>query len=67
MLVHDIKKNESQVVDFRETAPFNIQEEGLNKFWETKVGHYFYYLTDEEELLGKGLHSSLVISSPPTH
>ncbi|XP_070796056.1 glutathione hydrolase 7 isoform X1 [Pituophis catenifer annectens] len=38
MLVHDIKKNESQVVDFRETAPFNIQEEGLSKFWETKPG-----------------------------
>ncbi|KAL7985493.1 hypothetical protein Chor_004063 [Crotalus horridus] len=38
MLVHDITKNESQVVDFRETAPFNIQEEGLSKFWETKPG-----------------------------
>lgn len=47
MLVHDIRKNESQVVDFRETAPFNIQEEGLSKFWETKVGHYLYYLGDE--------------------
>nr|XP_060641698.1 glutathione hydrolase 7-like [Anolis sagrei ordinatus] len=38
MLVHDIRKNESRVIDFRETAPFNIQEEGLRKAWETKPG-----------------------------
>lgn len=38
MLVHDIRKNESQVIDFRETAPFGIQEEGLQKAWELKVG-----------------------------
>nr|XP_056700315.1 glutathione hydrolase 7 isoform X2 [Euleptes europaea] len=38
MLVHDIRKNESRVIDFRETAPFSIQEEGLRKAWETKLG-----------------------------
>ncbi|XP_054836819.1 glutathione hydrolase 7 [Eublepharis macularius] len=38
MLVHDIRKNESRVIDFRETAPFSIQEEGLRKAWETKPG-----------------------------
>ncbi|XP_025061176.1 glutathione hydrolase 7 [Alligator sinensis] len=38
MLVHDIRKNESQVIDFRETAPFEIQEEVLRKASEAKVG-----------------------------
>uniref|UniRef100_A0A8D0L5S3 Glutathione hydrolase n=1 Tax=Sphenodon punctatus TaxID=8508 RepID=A0A8D0L5S3_SPHPU len=38
MLVHDIRKNESRVIDFRETAPIMIQEERLRKAWETKVG-----------------------------
>ncbi|KAL8179354.1 UNVERIFIED_CONTAM: Glutathione hydrolase 7 [Gekko kuhli] len=38
MLVHDIRKNESRVIDFRETAPFSIQEEGLRKAWEMKPG-----------------------------
>ncbi|KAJ6661111.1 hypothetical protein lerEdw1_016912 [Lerista edwardsae] len=38
MLVHDIRKNESRVIDFRETAPFSIQEAGLRKAWETKPG-----------------------------
>ncbi|CAM4549193.1 unnamed protein product [Lepidochelys kempii] len=38
MLVHDIRKNKSQVIDFRETAPFGIQEEGLQKAWELKPG-----------------------------
>lgn len=37
MLVHDIRKNESQVIDFRETAPFEIQEEVLQKASEAKV------------------------------
>lgn len=27
MLVHDIRKNESQVIDFRETAPLAIHKE----------------------------------------
>uniref|UniRef100_A0A8D0GR86 Glutathione hydrolase n=1 Tax=Sphenodon punctatus TaxID=8508 RepID=A0A8D0GR86_SPHPU len=31
MLVHDIRKNESRVIDFRETAPIMIQEERLRK------------------------------------
>nr|XP_006126739.1 glutathione hydrolase 7 [Pelodiscus sinensis] len=38
MLVHDIRKNESQVIDFRETAPLGIQEEGLREAWEIKPG-----------------------------
>lgn len=27
MLVHDIRKNETRIIDFRETAPSAIQEE----------------------------------------
>ncbi|XP_074867596.1 glutathione hydrolase 7 [Carettochelys insculpta] len=38
MLVHDIRKNKSQVIDFRETAPLGIQEESLPKAWEMKPG-----------------------------
>ncbi|XP_068192074.1 glutathione hydrolase 7 isoform X1 [Antennarius striatus] len=30
MLVHDIRKNETRIIDFRETAPSAIQEEMLN-------------------------------------
>uniref|UniRef100_A0A3Q1FCN5 Glutathione hydrolase n=1 Tax=Acanthochromis polyacanthus TaxID=80966 RepID=A0A3Q1FCN5_9TELE len=35
MLVHDIRKNETRVIDFRETAPFAIHEEMLQPW------HYF--------------------------
>lgn len=30
MLVHDIRKNETRVIDFRETAPSAINEEMLH-------------------------------------
>ncbi|XP_003220611.2 glutathione hydrolase 7 [Anolis carolinensis] len=53
MLVHDIRKNESRVIDFRETAPFNIQEEGLRKAWETKPG-----LLVGVPGMAKGLHEA---------
>ncbi|KAL4655312.1 gamma-glutamyltransferase 7 [Arapaima gigas] len=38
MLVHDIRKNKSQVIDFRETAPSAIQEEMLQSNLEQKPG-----------------------------
>ncbi|NWI08968.1 GGT7 hydrolase, partial [Crypturellus soui] len=39
MLVHDIRKNKSEVIDFREVAPLGIpEEEGLQKALDTRVG-----------------------------
>uniref|UniRef100_A0A4X2LTL5 Glutathione hydrolase n=1 Tax=Vombatus ursinus TaxID=29139 RepID=A0A4X2LTL5_VOMUR len=38
MLVHDIRRNESRLIDFRETAPGALREEALQRFWETKPG-----------------------------
>ncbi|XP_078508290.1 glutathione hydrolase 7 [Lissotriton helveticus] len=38
MIVHDIRTNESNVIDFRETAPSAIREESLKSSWETKPG-----------------------------
>ncbi|GCB60279.1 hypothetical protein scyTo_0011109, partial [Scyliorhinus torazame] len=38
MLVHDIRKNESFVVDFRETAPAEVEEQMLAHSWEDKPG-----------------------------
>ncbi|KAG9332595.1 hypothetical protein JZ751_014693 [Albula glossodonta] len=38
MLVHDIRKNESRVIDFRETAPSSIHEEMLQLNLEQKPG-----------------------------
>ncbi|XP_030625857.1 glutathione hydrolase 7 [Chanos chanos] len=38
MLVHDIRKNESRVIDFRETAPAAIHEEMLQFSLEQKPG-----------------------------
>lgn len=37
MLVHDIRRNESHLIDFRESAPGALREEALQKSWETKV------------------------------
>uniref|UniRef100_A0A8B9PPW0 Glutathione hydrolase n=1 Tax=Apteryx owenii TaxID=8824 RepID=A0A8B9PPW0_APTOW len=38
MLVHDIRKNKSEVIDFREVAPLGIlEEEGLQKASDTRV------------------------------
>uniref|UniRef100_A0A8C9SRG5 Glutathione hydrolase n=1 Tax=Scleropages formosus TaxID=113540 RepID=A0A8C9SRG5_SCLFO len=38
MLVHDIRKNISRVIDFRETAPFALREEMLQSSLEQKPG-----------------------------
>ncbi|XP_063064418.1 glutathione hydrolase 7 [Engraulis encrasicolus] len=38
MIVHDIRKNESRVIDFRETAPSAIREEMLQSDLEEKPG-----------------------------
>ncbi|XP_063489801.1 glutathione hydrolase 7 isoform X5 [Symphalangus syndactylus] len=36
MLVHDIRRNESHLIDFRESAPGALREETLQRSWETK-------------------------------
>lgn len=38
MLIHDIRRNESHLIDFRESAPGALREEALQRSWETKVG-----------------------------
>lgn len=38
MLVHDIRRNESHLIDFRESAPGALREEALQRSWDTKVG-----------------------------
>ncbi|ELK29647.1 Gamma-glutamyltransferase 7 [Myotis davidii] len=38
MLVHDIRRNESRLIDFRESAPGALREEALQRSWETKPG-----------------------------
>lgn len=40
MLVHDIRKNESRVIDFRETAPSGLREELLQDL-QQKVNDSF--------------------------
>lgn len=37
MLVHDIRRNESHLIDFRESAPGALREEALQRSWDTKV------------------------------
>lgn len=39
MLVHNIRKNETRVIDFRETAPSGINEEMLALNPDQKVGN----------------------------
>ncbi|XP_046535951.1 glutathione hydrolase 7 isoform X1 [Equus quagga] len=36
MLIHDIRRNESHLIDFRESAPGALREEALQRSWETK-------------------------------
>ncbi|ERE71674.1 gamma-glutamyltransferase 7-like protein [Cricetulus griseus] len=36
MLVHDIRRNESHLIDFRESAPGALREEALQRSWDTK-------------------------------
>ena len=38
MLIHDIRRNKSHLIDFRESAPGALREEALQRSWETKVG-----------------------------
>ncbi|XP_063104553.1 glutathione hydrolase 7 isoform X2 [Cavia porcellus] len=38
MLIHDIRQNESHLIDFRESAPGALREEALQRSWETKPG-----------------------------
>ncbi|XP_043566011.1 glutathione hydrolase 7 [Chiloscyllium plagiosum] len=38
MLVHDIRKNESFIIDFRETAPAEVEEQMFVHNWEDKPG-----------------------------
>ncbi|XP_030686670.2 glutathione synthetase isoform X4 [Globicephala melas] len=38
MLVHDIRRNKSHLIDFRESAPGALREEALQRSWETKPG-----------------------------
>lgn len=40
MLVHNSRKNETRVIDFRETAPSGLQEEMLYTNLELKVRHW---------------------------
>lgn len=42
MLVHDIRKNETRVIDFRETAPAAIHEEMLQTNLDLNVRHFFW-------------------------
>ncbi|KAG8446228.1 hypothetical protein GDO86_013901 [Hymenochirus boettgeri] len=38
MLVHDIRNNKSNVIDFRETAPSAIHEELVRRYWKERPG-----------------------------
>lgn len=40
MLVHNIRKNETRVIDFRETAPSGIHEEMLLTDLQNNVRNY---------------------------
>lgn len=49
MLVHDIRKNETRVIDFRETAPSAIHEEMMQKNLDVYVRQFsgfFLYLLE---------------------
>lgn len=41
MLVHDIRKNETRIIDFRETAPSAIQEQMLHMDLDQNVRDLF--------------------------
>lgn len=44
MLVHDIRRNESRVIDFRETAPSGIHEDMMLRV-NQRVNVYFHLLS----------------------
>lgn len=41
MLVHDIRKNETRVIDFRETVPSSLHEDMLLTDLDLNVRSYF--------------------------
>ncbi|XP_015981883.2 glutathione hydrolase 7 isoform X4 [Rousettus aegyptiacus] len=57
MLVHDIRRNESHLIDFRESAPGVLREEALQRSWETKVGTLPGLLVGVPGMV-KGLHEA---------
>ncbi|XP_046289700.1 glutathione hydrolase 7 isoform X3 [Marmota monax] len=76
MLVHDIRRNESQLIDFRESAPGALREEALQRSWETKAQHAGGIITEEDfsnysALVEKPVcgvyRGHLVLSPPPPH
>ncbi|KAG3263128.1 gamma-glutamyltransferase 7, transcript variant X2 [Ictidomys tridecemlineatus] len=76
MLVHDIRRNESQLIDFRESAPGALREEALQRSWETKAQHAGGVITEEDfsnysALVEKPVcgvyRGHLVLSPPPPH
>lgn len=40
MLVHNIRKNETRVIDFRETAPSSVHEDMLTLDLDEKVRNF---------------------------
>lgn len=40
MLVHNIRKNQTRVIDFRETAPSSLREEMLTSNLDQKVRNF---------------------------
>ncbi|XP_035153937.1 glutathione hydrolase 7 isoform X5 [Cebus imitator] len=76
MLVHDIRRNESHLIDFRESAPGALREETLQRSWETKAQHAGGVITEEDfsnysALVEKPVcgvyRGHLVLSPPPPH
>nr|XP_044604448.1 glutathione hydrolase 7 isoform X7 [Equus asinus] len=57
MLIHDIRRNESHLIDFRESAPGALREEALQRSWETKVGALPGLLVGVPGMV-KGLHEA---------
>lgn len=50
MIVHDIRKNETRVIDFRETAPSAIHEELLHTNLDLNVRFWFRGSADAQSL-----------------
>ncbi|XP_033695699.1 glutathione hydrolase 7 isoform X6 [Tursiops truncatus] len=76
MLVHDIRRNKSHLIDFRESAPGALREEALQRSWETKAQHAGGVITEEDfsnysALLEKPVcgvyRGHLVLSPRPPH
>ena len=51
MLVHDIRKNQTRVIDFRETAPSAIHEDMLQTNLDLTVSDFFVYPFYDSEML----------------